>query len=375
MISNIQALRAFAAAAVVFYHTDFHFNGDVHTEFQGVAIFFVISGFIITYITRSKTEGFLVNRATRVVPLYWAMTLFLIVFGWLLSATALAVRNLTHADPIPQCIFCHIWTWLSDGDNIVKLAKSLFFIPYTNASGDPQPLLGVGWTLNLEVLFYVIFAISLQIRAAAAPLLACGVLIGLKLLKWIAWPDGPAPLYVDFYSQEYTTFFVLGVACFYIWRFLASRGLLHQYRTPLILAASIVIALFFLVHTGVLRLVDGAPAQRLLFFAFPPAIVLLALILHSIDIRVTSRIVIMLGDASYALYLLHTIVFELMRPFWRRFPAADPKYAVIPMIVAVATCCVLALVVHYFVEKPMIAGLRRARRRTASERATAADTR
>ena len=65
MISNIQVLRAFAALAVVFYHTGYFIDGRVHTDFQGVAVFFVISGFIMVYTTsRLNSELVFQNIST-----------------------------------------------------------------------------------------------------------------------------------------------------------------------------------------------------------------------------------------------------------------------------------------------------------------------
>jgi peptidoglycan/LPS O-acetylase OafA/YrhL len=75
MILNIQLLRGLAALAVVFYHTAFILYGNVHTDFQGVCIFFVISGFIMTYIIHTRPEHFLLRRVVRIVPLYWIITL------------------------------------------------------------------------------------------------------------------------------------------------------------------------------------------------------------------------------------------------------------------------------------------------------------
>ena len=68
MLFNLQLLRGFAALGVVFYHTDFRLAGDWHTDFSGVAIFFVISGFIMCFITRDDADGFLAKRFIRIVP-------------------------------------------------------------------------------------------------------------------------------------------------------------------------------------------------------------------------------------------------------------------------------------------------------------------
>ena len=75
MIQNIQALRAFAAISVALYHTGYNLFG-VSTDFYGVAVFFVISGFIMCHISmRNGSENdpkiFILHRIVRIVPLYW----------------------------------------------------------------------------------------------------------------------------------------------------------------------------------------------------------------------------------------------------------------------------------------------------------------
>ena len=76
VISNLHVLRGLAALGVVIYHTDFRLPGARHTDFSGVAIFFVLSGFLMTYITRESAAGFMTARLTRIVPLYWIATVF-----------------------------------------------------------------------------------------------------------------------------------------------------------------------------------------------------------------------------------------------------------------------------------------------------------
>jgi exopolysaccharide production protein ExoZ len=76
MISNIQLLRGLAALAVAFYHAGYVIPGTTHTDFLGVPVFFVISGFIMTHITRASSDDFLLHRLIRIVPLYWLATAF-----------------------------------------------------------------------------------------------------------------------------------------------------------------------------------------------------------------------------------------------------------------------------------------------------------
>jgi len=52
MIINIQLLRGLAALAVAFYHAGYVIPGTIYTDFLGVPVFFVISGFIMTHYAR-----------------------------------------------------------------------------------------------------------------------------------------------------------------------------------------------------------------------------------------------------------------------------------------------------------------------------------
>ena len=148
MISNIQILRAIAAILVVAFHTvlaaksynlptEFFYKVDIWGA-AGVDIFFIISGFIMVYIQINKKKkplDFLKDRIERIVPLYWFLTLFI---------AALLI------------VFPQAFRELSLSAN--HLINSLFFINYFN--GDDHPLLYVGWTLEYEMLFYIVYYLS-----------------------------------------------------------------------------------------------------------------------------------------------------------------------------------------------------------------------
>ena len=77
---SIQCLRFAAAGLVVLVHTasGYFVYGSI-----GVDIFFVISGFIITNVMRQRAPGpFLLDRLTRIYPLYWLFLIPLVVVGW-----------------------------------------------------------------------------------------------------------------------------------------------------------------------------------------------------------------------------------------------------------------------------------------------------
>ena len=119
MFLSIQYLRALSAIAVIFFHTYGYFGS------QGVAIFFVISGFIMFYIIDKKHtnyKDFLVARIIRVVPLYWVLTTVTLLLGYGYDPT------------------------------IKRIILSYSFL----ALGAVLP---VGWTLTYEFVFYMTCAV------------------------------------------------------------------------------------------------------------------------------------------------------------------------------------------------------------------------
>jgi peptidoglycan/LPS O-acetylase OafA/YrhL len=209
MIRNVQALRAFAALWVAWYHTlqpvvtgayglDVRAHGmpvlagTAAVGWIGVDVFFVISGFIMAYSTREIAGGradacaFMLKRVKRVVPLYWLLTSVVV-------AAAIALPD-----------FFHSYRF-----ELVHAVKSYLFLPAERPDGVALPPLVPGWTLNYEMYFYFVFAVMLWIGMhrslrAFAVLFAGSVLAG-QLLQWRAsWSAGTvaylvtSPLLLEF---------------------------------------------------------------------------------------------------------------------------------------------------------------------------------
>jgi exopolysaccharide production protein ExoZ len=152
VIRPIQYLRGIAAMMVVWHHAISQIDGTKGfipaPEFgkYGVDLFFVISGFIMLVTTWDKPitpSEFVRHRIRRIVPLYWMATLLMITI-----------------DILSPAMFK---TFKFDAPSLLK---SLFFIPYYSLSspGDIYPLLVPGWTLNIEMFFYAMFAITLLVE-------------------------------------------------------------------------------------------------------------------------------------------------------------------------------------------------------------------
>lgn len=170
------------------------------------------------------------------------------------------------------------------------IIKSMFFVPYVNSAGHYQPILNVGWTLNYEIYFYLIFGLCLMSSQKWAPLLCSVAVLVLTFVARLS-PNGVAA----FYGHDYVLNFVGGIAVYYlsVW--------IKPSKLSLSLAAVIIVAYplqgFLLPHV----------------MGFPEALVLSVIIAEKYRPVLKSRAVMLLGASSYAIYLSHFLVLHRYR--------------------------------------------------------------
>ena len=198
---SIQYLRGISAVMVIFYHAAIQSTAisGIHVPALGkfgVDIFFVISGFVMwTGVSGRATSPtiFLKKRFCRIVPLYWSFTL-------IAAAVALLMPGL-----LRSTIF-----------DLPHLVASLAFIPWVNPAASSvkvietlTPVVNPGWTLNFEMLFYVMFA-SILILPRYLAFLALA--LEMATLHYVAGLlGGKAPI-AQFYAQGVMFEFLFGVA-------------------------------------------------------------------------------------------------------------------------------------------------------------------
>jgi peptidoglycan/LPS O-acetylase OafA/YrhL len=258
----------------------------------GVQIFFIISGFIMVYTTR-KSDGtahyvnnFLIKRLIRVVPLYYIMVLF-----WLIVYE----RSLR--------FFI---------DDPITLLKTFCFIPLFNSPLGPaygMPPLKVGWSLNYEVLFYIIFGLSLFLKRHRWTMLftvftTLVVFIPLIFKGYVNFiPSvnyGFKLSYFLLLTNPILIFFIVGVLLGLIY----NSSFIIKSKALQIALVVISLVYFFLLYFKAAHFLNG-------FFIsmFSSTFLVFSLLLFNkgIGIRVPSFLVY-LGDMSYSLYLVHPIV-------------------------------------------------------------------
>ena len=327
-LRNIQALRAIAALLVVVVHLELlgavlgiGAGGAGFGRFAaGVDLFFVISGFIMVHTTARRPVGpgaFLLNRLVRIAPLYWLLTFAVFVLALLAPGLLGGTRAESGA-----------------------LLRSLAFIPFERIDGTVRPILFVGWSLNLEMAFYLVFAGALVFtRPVIRVLVACTVLLAAVLLGRFAGSELPAEL--RFLTQPILLEFAAGMGI----------ALLYARLSVTLTAARIAVPVA-VVALVLLVLAAGRPNWAL---TLAPAsfVVLAALVAERGGIVLDWRPLQRLGDASYALYLVHPFVTQATTFGARHSGLLDARTAPVWMVAAMAGSIVAGLLVHRHIEVPL----------------------
>ncbi len=298
----------------------------------GVDIFFVVSGFIMVHASGElfgrpgASKLFLERRIARIVPLYWAATTLFLLVGLIVPA----VLN-------------------SGAPNLAQIAGSYLFWPVVSTQGLVQPVYSLGWTLNYEMLFYVLFAGALVLpRGFVVPAVALA-LLGLVGSAALA---GPLPLPFGFWGQPIVLEFAAGMAL----ALLRRRGLnlASQLRWG-VAAAGIAILLF-----GRELPFPAGPWRDVALHGSAASLLVLAAVsgreqaAPSVALRALAR----MGDASYALYLVHPFVIRGLREAFMRLGLHAPMLFIAAALVGAV---IAALAVHRMFEVPATRWLRRQR--------------
>jgi exopolysaccharide production protein ExoZ len=324
MIRNLQGLRAFAALSVV------HLHAALQTPWAvgqfGVDLFFVLSGFIMSHVCATSPDRFMARRLVRILPLYWLATLAMFA----LAVAAPNESRATNAEPM-------------------HLLQSLLFIPYLKSPGQIMPILDLGWTLNYEMAFYAIVAaaLALGLRRRATVAAAVAIAAGVTVLNLIE-PRGIAAI---FYSNWIALEFGLGVAVYWLTRPAVAA------RVPAMPAfAALALATAALVLAEMGGATDST-ATRLLFLGPPSAVLVAAAVLLERRHAVQNRLVLLLGDASYAIYLSHVFTVQIL------YKLALPRIGldatgITAVLAAMLASAAVGIAIHLWVERPLLKLLR-----------------
>ena len=294
---------------------------------SAIDLFFVMSGFLIIYMgkklyrTPDGVKIFAIRRAVRILPLYWIYT-FIIASVFLLGA------GTSHT---------------SEHVTIDRFMASLLFWPIQGG-----PIIPLGWTLNFEVFFYILFSFSLRFAFLQGAIGLCGVLGVLAALGVIC----DFQIYaLKFWTEPLVIDFIFGLAL----------GIAYHLGVKLPNAARLLLA-----AASVLPLLAVPPdftpfdIVRPFTFGASAALLVAAACLREKEYTFGKAGAFLqeLSNSTYSLYLSHIITLKAVELVYKKSGLAL-SFGPIPYIIFAPLCAVVVGYIAYIsLEKPLTGYLR-----------------
>jgi len=312
-LEGLQAARAIAALAVAYFHSYAAIRSAFPESawlpiaplkdwgYLGVNFFFAISGYVICLVV-SKTSftlrSFVIKRLFRLYPMYWvAMAIVLGLIG----------LGKYPAQPVGHFLY------------------SMTLLPQHGA-----PAYDVSWTLEREMVFYALAAAIVPFGGVRALALT---LAGLAVLGWQL--GNPWSFHLVSTTQAD---FLAGVLVF------LGSGVFRNIGSAVPIATGLVLLTYTRSHD----------------FPFATPICMAIALVGMVNLRLPwhrqpFRLLVLAGDASYSIYLLHYIVFLIAAMASVRLGFTLPTWVCEPFrFAAIAACCLISYLTWRVIERPMI---------------------
>lgn len=327
----LQVLRALAALLVVLFHA----NGPVFSLAKywgvkplgdmlelgvaGVHIFFVLSGFVILYAHQhdlgapARLKDYVLKRIRRIYPLYWLVTLAVLPAYFLLPAIGHGFETQ------PEAVAASLALMGMQGHDTV---------------------LAVAWTLFHEVLFYGAFGVLVWNRRAGAVLLGAWLALCLPGLAGVGLPG--------YVFSPLNLLFGFGMGAFMLYR----QGMV---KAPVMWVA-VGLLIFAAAACHALHQGNAWDVGAAMGYGAGSAFTLagLAELERRRQISVHGWLKLM-GDASYAVYLIHLPLLALMAKLVVELGVRDALPVTVWFGLFVGTAYAAGVLVYLWLEKPLLA--------------------
>ena len=341
----VQALRGLAVLIVLVVHvedmanripffSDLHSWYSHHFGYSGPDLFFVISGFIMSYITLGqpfRARTWAMSRFIRIYPMYFLFTL--LAFAIFLGRPDQPVMG-------------------SGPHTSWSIIQSFLILPQK-----ALPLLFVGWTVQHEVVFYSVVFIVASTIGPRMLFRVLGALSVCALARWIM---------INPYGLPDWSW---NVPSLYLWQFLMG-ALVYRFRLQAqklgVWGAAAGATVFLATGTMLADsgLIGGEQPLRVLLFGAGYTLVLITFLNREDRLKArgafdsTQRsFVVRLGDASYSMYLCHPFVLASFGHVGRWLNITDGvAYAWLPLSFVTVIAC--GMIIYNYVERPVLATCR-----------------
>ncbi len=329
-LSGVEAGRGVAAVLVVLYHAALHIEAHVggriaygiaHFGHAGVDFFFVLSGFIISFVHHRdigkprRLAHYAQRRFTRVFPFYW------IVFAYYLADQALFHRN-----------------ELPSGAGVIF---NFLLLPQAH-----DPIVGGAWTLVFEVLFYMVIAVAICSRNLGAVLLGAWALIIALGFSGHEWGAGISLMHA--LSSPFCLEFFLGIGAAYV---LLTRSIPHS--GVVLLAGVVAFALAGI--TEVMGILNGFGSTARVVYGGCAVLIVLGLVERErLGMIKVPRAMALIGQASYSVYLVHLIAIGIAFKYLARLIVFTTAWSWALWLSLSAFAVVAGILASMWLERPSI---------------------
>lgn len=338
-------LRGVAALLVVFYHVTGNAKEILHINFlfnffsfgfAGVDIFFVLSGFIITYTSVKNIhlikniKNFFHRRFVRIFPNYWIITTIFLLIQILLPAF-----YKTH------------YTF-----SLINLLNTYLLLP------GHVMVNGVSWTLTFELFFYIVFSLAFLIPDKKTVFFAVTIYaVVITLLPLCGYNYTNNNSWINVVTSPMIIEFFLGLLC-----------AIFISHIPKNLSKVLIISgtLFFIMNGMLLnagyRLMLN-DFNRVIFFGVPALFIIAGVLKYEFYNKIsTPSILLHLGDASYSLYLLHLPIIVACCKIIFLLKITNVIWVHIIFLAVIIVVCYASILYYNIIEKPIISVLNNIRK-------------
>lgn len=351
-------LRVIYALCVYFSHTGWIRGLMIFPDpLKPVYSFFIISGFYMSFILNKKYVGskssymlFISNRFLRIYPIYWIVLLLSILFYavvlWSRVDTGVYSKDWTISYYIPYYAYLlhsHVLMFpVALAADIIRNVTLIFHCGYFVRCGDESRFLnttGPAWSLNPELLFYLIAPLLLRGKGLAR----LGVIAGILLLWYIFFHFQ----LLNFNTTGYIfvtslQFFILGYLSFILYEKLPIEKIPPMVLVVICLLFYIFAILYFRIPLPHFQYKWMNISEYIYYLTIVAALPFL------FQLSNLMRFDAFVAQLSYPLYISHILTNEVLA-FTHIVKPGTQAFIFVGLILAIA----FSLAVTYLLEKPI----------------------
>jgi exopolysaccharide production protein ExoZ len=297
-------------------------------------LFFIISGFIIAtvlpgYIRAKGWKEFFVKRLTRIIPLYWFLSL--------IAALTIAKYSVS--------------------DKAVVL-KTIFFFPFFDVKKFYSPIIPFGWSLSYELYFYLLVGLLLFFHVKKMSLISISLLFSLSIIGFLI---NPSNVFFRFTTSPLLIEFAIGIITALIYKNISNSCTIRKLKvTSLVIAVAGAILMLTTILTGYKDLSEAGTVinsnhsalYRCIVWGIPCGMLVCGLTLaEKTKLFTVPKLLIEIGNASYSAYLIQGLAITYFTIIYKRFVNS---YADAFILLCTITCVLVSIPVHIYIERPLI---------------------